>query len=678
MPLLSVTNIRKAYGTRVILEGVSMSLEAGERIGLVGRNGQGKSTLLRIMGGVDRPDQGEVALAKGRRAGYLHQDPKLDPDETLRGAAEGAFAELHELHRRLNALYDAMGDADGPAMDRLLMQQADLEKGIEALGGYAIDHKVDAALHGVGFEDAQFPIKVAKLSGGQKGRLALARLLLEEPDILLLDEPTNHLDIRARLWLEDFLRNEFKGAVVIVSHDRRLLDHVVTRIVEVEHARLIDYPGNYAKFRELREYRRLTQLREFEKQQTRFKQEEEFIRKYKAGQRAKQAQGRLSRLDREKEGALERPMDIGEMRLNLPPAPRSGDMVVSARGLSKQYTNEEGLRKVLFNDLDLSITRGERWAILGPNGAGKTTLVRTLLGEVKPDAGTSRLGASLRVGYFTQEHSHLPMDMPIFRYLQRIVQDENQGKEMSEQQARDLAGAFLFSGGEQERPLGELSGGERSRAVLAGLLASAKNLLILDEPTNHLDIPSAERLEEVLSSEGGYEGTLILITHDRALMDAVCDRLIVLDGAGNAEIFTGNYSEWERKRSERERSKNAEEDAKRAERERQEKARRAAEEAKAAADRAKAAQKQAPKSNADAVWVTLKGRRHRLDRITVQEIEALIEEHETRIRAIDALLADPTVWKDPAKGNALTVERDGHAAALEPLEMEWGRRAEVG
>ncbi len=672
MPLLSCTNIKKSYGTRVILGGVSMSLEAGERIGLVGRNGQGKSTLLRILAGVDKPDEGDTALAKGRRTGYLHQDPKLDPDETLRGAAEAAFAELHELHGRLNATYDQMGEASAD-LDRLLKQQAELEKRIEALGGYAIDHKIDAALHGVGFEDAQFPIKVGKLSGGQKGRLSLANLLLEEPDILLLDEPTNHLDIRARLWLEDFLRNEFKGAVVLVSHDRRLLDHVVTRIVEVEHGRLIDYPGNYEKFRELRVFRRTTQLREYEKQQTRFKQEEEFIRKYKAGQRAKQAQGRLSRLDREKEGALERPMEISSLRLELPPAPRTGDMVVSVRGLSKRYTNDEGLEKVLFHDFDLTISRGERWAILGPNGAGKTTMVRTMLGEIKADSGAVRLGTNLRPGYFKQEHSHLPMETSVYRYLQQVAREENEGREMSEQAARDLAGAFLFSGGQQDRPLGELSGGERSRAVLAGLLASAKNLLILDEPTNHLDIPSAERLEEVLSEEGGYEGTLILISHDRALIDATCDNLIVLDGAGNAEIFSGNYTEWHRKQSERARAKNEAEEAKKAERDRQERARRAAEEAKQHQQRAKTQ----ARSNGDVVWVTLNGRKHRVDRITMEEIEALIEQHETRIRAIDAELGDPAVWKDAAKSATLASEREEHVAALEPLEMEWGRRAEM-
>ncbi len=670
MPLLSCTNIKKSYGTRVILGGVSMSLEAGERIGLVGRNGQGKSTLLRILAGVDKPDEGDTALAKGRRTGYLHQDPRLDPEETLRGAAEAAFAELHDLHGRLNAIYDQMG-APGADIDKLLKQQADIERRIDALGGYAIDHKIDAALHGVGFDDAQFPIKVGKLSGGQKGRLSLAKLLLEEPDILLLDEPTNHLDIRARLWLEDFLRNEFKGAVVLVSHDRRLLDHVVTRIVEVEHGRLIDYPGNYEKFRELRVFRRTTQLREYEKQQTRFKQEEEYIRKYKAGQRAKQAQGRLSRLDREKEGALERPMEISSLRLELPPAPRTGDMVLSVRGLSKRYTNDEGLEKVLFHDFDLTISRGERWAILGPNGAGKTTMVKTMLGEIKPDAGAVRLGTNLRPGYFKQEHSHLPMETSVYRYLQQIVRDENEGREMSEQAARDLAGAFLFSGGQQDRPLGELSGGERARAVIAGLLASAKNLLILDEPTNHLDIPSAERLEEALSADGGYEGTLILISHDRALIDATCDNLIVLDGAGNAEIFAGNYTEWQRKQTERAREKQAEDDAKKAEREKQERARRAAEEAKQQRAKSQA------KSNGEAVWVMLKGRKHRVDRITMEEIEALIEQHETQIRAVDAKLADPEVWKDAAKSAALTAEREELVAALEPIEMEWGRRAEM-
>ena len=285
-----------------------------------------------------------------------------------------------------------------------------------------------------------------------------------------------------------------------------------------------------------------------------------------------------------------------------------------------------------------------------------------------------RLGTNLRPGYFRQEHSHLPMDTAVYRYLQKIVRDENPGQEMSEQAARDLAGAFLFSGAQQDRPLGELSGGERSRAVLAGLLASAKNLLILDEPTNHLDIPSAERLEEALSPEGGgYEGTLILISHDRALIDATCDHLIVLDGAGNAEVFTGNYTEWTRKQAERAKAAQAEDDARKAEREKQERAKRAAEEAKSQQQRAKAA----AQTNGDAVWVMLNGRKCRVDRITMEEIESLIEKHETRIRAIDAQMGDPEVWRDASESASLSAERDELTAALEPLELEWGRRAEL-
>lgn len=696
MPLLAATNIRKNYGVDVILEGVSLSLEAGERIGLVGRNGQGKSTLMKILAGLMPPDSGDVGLARGRRAGYLHQDPMLNPDESVRDAAEGAFDELHRLHEEQHRLFDEMAAADhstpaGAAeTDRLMKRHADLERRIEALGGYAIDHTIDAALHGVGLTDAEFPLKVRSLSGGQKGRLALARLLLEAPDLLLLDEPTNHLDIAGRLWLEGFLLREFRGAVLLVTHDRRLLQNVVTRIVEVEQGRLIDYPGSYSAFREIRGQRRLTQMRAYEKQQDKFRAEEAYIRKYKAGQRAKQAKGRESRLDREKEqNTLERPMELAALRLQLPPAPRSGDVVVAARGLSKSYPNQDGSTRVLFDAFDVVIGRGERWGIIGPNGAGKTTLVRAMLGELKPDAGSVKIGSNVIPGYYRQTHEGVDMALQVFRYLQKMVLKENPGKEWSEQQARDLAGAFLFSGDEQEKELGVLSGGERSRAVLAGLLASAKNLLILDEPTNHLDISSAERLEDALGrpasvkeeaaaageeveddADGAFEGTLILISHDRALIDATCDRLIVLDGAGGAEIFLGNYSRWLARDQERSREKR-DADARAADaQERAVKQKRAAEETR------KKSAPSAPSGGASGAGGKQRGMRSSLERLTVEQIEQKIEAAQARIRQIDESLADPSVWRDAKKSNKLGDERAALLAELEPLEFEWASRAE--
>jgi len=676
MPVATAVNIKHAYADDVILDAATLAIEPGERIGLVGRNGAGKSTLLKILAGLISPDGGEVQTQKNARLGYLRQDPDLAPDETLRDAAEGAFAELHDLHQQLHQVFEEMASAEGDDLDRLLRRQESLERRIEAAGGYAIDHKIDATLHGLGFTDKQFGVRCKDLSGGQRARLALARLLLEAPDVLLLDEPTNHLDIDGRLWLEEFLAEQYDGAVVLISHDRYLLDRVVSRIAEVEQGRLIDYPGNYQAFRKIRYERRLTQARAFEKQQTKFRQQEEYIRRYKTGQRAKEARGRQSKLDREKQGALEKPMELETFRFQLPSAPRTGDLVASAQGVSKAYdavdprTGEIVGEKVLFRDLDVQIGRAERWGIIGPNGAGKSTLVRTLLGEAEPDAGQVRLGANVLVGHFRQTSEGLDPDRQVYRAIQDEIRRENPDASMSEQQARDLAGAFLFSGDEQDKPVHVLSGGEKSRVRLAGLLASARNLLVLDEPTNHLDIPSAERLEEALTADpkqGGYDGAMILISHDRALLDAACEHLIILDGEGGAEVFHGNYTMWRDRQAARAAQRREAEDAARAEQARQQKERRRkAEEEKAAARAAENAKK--PGGN----------KARLIARMSVEKLESEIERLENRIKQIDAELADPDVWRDGKKAGGLSEERAKLLGELEPLEFEWSSRAEAG
>lgn len=645
---------------------------------MVGRNGTGKSTLLKILAGVIPCERGSVNLQRGCRAGYLHQDPNLDPNDTLHDAAERAFDHIHQLHEQMHAIYDQMATVQGDDLDRLMRKQADLEAKLEAAGGYAIEHKIGEVLHGLGFTDSQFELKVSQLSGGQRGRLALGRLLLENPDILLLDEPTNHLDIDGRLWLEDFLKNEFKGAVLMVSHDRYLLDNVVERIVEVEQGRLIDYPGNYEKFRELRVERRTVMLRAYEAQQGKFKKEEEYIRRYKAGQRAKQAQGRLKRLDREKDtNTLERPMEIDAFSIRLPKAPRSGDVVVSMREATKQYAREDGTIKTLFKDLSLTITRGERWGIIGPNGAGKSTMVRCMLGETQIDSGKVQMGSSLITGYYRQTHEGLELDQTVTRYLQGVILKEAPQAAMSEQAARDLAGAFLFSGEDQEKMLRYMSGGERSRAVLAGLLASAKNLLILDEPTNHLDIESAERLEDAMCMEGGFEGTLLLISHDRALIDATCDGVIVLDGEGNAEVFLGNYTEWHEKKVARDKEAARQEAELKARRDESQRKQREADERKKQ-EAAKSSQvKQTKAPNASKGPSAGKGPSlNALERMNTDKLEAKIEQLETKIKQLDAELANPDTWRDHGKMTKLTDQRNAAAAELEPLEFEWSRRAE--
>ncbi|MBX3362642.1 MAG: ABC-F family ATP-binding cassette domain-containing protein [Phycisphaeraceae bacterium] len=676
MALLAVTNLMHSYGDHTILEGVSLSIEAGDRIGIVGRNGAGKSTLLRCITGEIRPDSGTISLQRGARAGYLQQDPRLDPDETLRQSAEGAFKALHDVHKELDRVYEQMGSAEGPALDRLLKQQVALEQQMESLGGYSIGHRIDATLHGLGFTDAQFEIPVKSLSGGQRGRLALARLLLEGPDLLMLDEPTNHLDIDGRMWLERFLREEYKGAVVMISHDRYLLDAVVKRIIEVEDCRLIDYPGNYAAFREIRAQRRLTQLRAYEKQQDRFRKEEEYIRRFKAGQRARQAKGRESRLEREKEDrTLERPMELDSFRLALPRAERTGDVVLSARGLSKSYESSDGSTRHLFTNLDISIARGERWAIVGPNGAGKTTLVRCLLGELEPDAGTRRTGSNVKPGYYRQTHDHMEMDVPVWRFLQNAILKETQGKPWSEQQARDLAGAFLFTGKEQEKELRVLSGGERSRAALAALLASAKNLLVLDEPTNHLDILASERLEEALrkpaedGDDVGFDGTLVLISHDRALIDATCDHLLILDGSGSAEVFVGSFSEWYSRRLANQRQ--AQQDAEDRERQRAEQERKRKEaEQRDQARQAASVRAPAPKRGNDSGSA-----KNRHSWLSVDQLETRMGEIQAKLEDLEMMLADPAVWTDVAKSKSLTEERNRARTELEELEEAWLKKS---
>jgi len=379
------------------------------------------------------------------------------------------------------------------------------------------------------------------------------------------------------------------------------------------------------------------------------------------------------KLDREKATALEKPMELSTLRLSLPKAPRSGDQVITSRQLGKRYDNidhvtgeridGEAAQKVLFHDLDITISRGERWGIIGPNGAGKTTLARCMLGEQKPDEGFTKIGSNVFVGHFKQTSEGVDPELSVYRHIQREVKRNTDGQvELSEQQARDLAGAFLFSGNEQDKEMLVLSGGEKSRCRLAALIASAKNLLVLDEPTNHLDIPSAERLEEALSIEGGYAGTVILISHDRALIDTVCDHVIALDGEGNAEVVIGNYTDWRRKRGERQRDAQALLDAEREAQRRKEKQRRAQIEAQKA--------KQAkPKSSSD-------NKQRMLERLTVEQLESKIEEIENRIGETDAALADPDVWRDGKKMDRLSGERRKLVEELEPLEFEWSRRAE--
>ncbi len=648
MSLLSLTNVHCAYGAHVVLDSATLSVEPGEKIGLVGRNGSGKTTLMRILLGELAADSGLRQCRRGATVGYLRQELHFDPRETLFDVAEGAFDQLHRLHHELREVFEAMASAQGAELERLMNRQARLEAEMDTAGGYAVNHRIEAALHGLQFSDEQFTLKTSALSGGQTARLGLARLLLESPDLLLLDEPTNHLDIDGRRWLEDFLAEEYRGAVVLVSHDRWLLDRIVGRIVEVERGVVRSYPGNYSSYVEQRTQHRLTEARTYEKQLDRVRSEEAFIRRYRAGQRAKQAKGRESRLERfVRDELMERPVELDVVKMQLPEAARSGDQVIVAQGLTKAYGD-----LVLFEDFDLTVTRGERIGIIGPNGVGKTTLVRCLLGEIPPDRGSSRLGSQLRIGYYHQKPPVLDPSTAVWRYLQSVtVPIEGKGR-VSEQQARDLAGAFLFSGAEQDKCISGLSGGEMSRMRLAGLVAGAHNLLVLDEPTNHLDIPSAERLEQALSPESGWGHTLLVITHDRALLEALCDRLIVFDGRGGREgvrLHLGRYSSLPAPAAARPEAQEA-----------------APQKDKPRAAAAVAAGARPAKPGAGGAMAAL----------SLTKIEASIESLQQKIGEIDRQLLDPRVYSDGPRSRKLQAERGELERKLEPLEEEWARRAQ--
>ncbi len=680
MALLSVANLVFSFGDRAILDGVNLTVDAGQHVGLVGRNGCGKSTLLKMIaahGGTPglpaglKPESGQIQLARGASAGYLYQDHDLDMGRTLREEAGHAFAELKDLHQQLEDTAHAMGTAEGQKLDDLLKRYETLEERMEASGGYAVDHRIDETLHGLGLTDAMFGIRCGDLSGGQKGRLALAKLLLSEPDILLLDEPTNHLDIAGREWLEGFL-STYLGAVVLISHDRWLLDRVVTKIYELEAGQMVEYPGNYAKFRALRTERIEDQRRAFEKQQTKIKSEQNFIDRYRAGQRSKQAQGREKRLERfKRDHLLEPPVELDVMKLNFSPKSRGNDVVAEAESLGVTHDND-GVEKQLFSDFNLSLKRGQRLGIIGPNGAGKSTFVRCLLGQQQTTTGQGKLGSQIDVGYFTQTHEHLDLNQTIVEYLRAFTPNE------LEQEARDLAGAFLFSGYEQDKPMSVLSGGERARAVLAGLVNSGHNLLVLDEPTNHLDIPSAERLEETLrtyttqqqaySTAGNqsFAGTMILITHDRMLLEELADELLVFDGQGGVTHFLGTYSEYHEQQTGHPASPRLPASTQVSN------TSTPAGSSSLQSPRSRSQNKPASNSNSKK---TKKNKGKSSNQMSQEKLESEIERLEARLHEIDFALMDPDIFNDGEKVKKLQTERTSVQETLKPLEREWAGRA---
>ncbi len=534
MPIVSAIQVGKSFGAERVFAGVSFQIDEQDRIGLVGPNGVGKSTLLNLLAGRGEPDEGTIARNRSLRIGYLTQHTDFHPRNTLREEMLTVFAEVQAWERELNELAlqlaaTSTGD-NNAAHEELLQRYDELQTRFEHASGYTFEHRVSQVLDGLGFTHEQQESPIMNLSSGQQTRTALGKLLLQEPDLLLLDEPTNHLDLVALEWLETYLA-EWKHAMVVVAHDRYFLDKIVSRTIEMAFGRIEEYPGNYTRYLHLREERMERRLREYEAQQEHIARTEEFIRRYKAGQRSREARGRqklLNRLER-----VERPRDFPEMHFEFSPVVDSGQVVLSTQKLAVGYVNPGSEPTVLVHVADLELLRGDRVGLLGPNGSGKTTLLRTIIGELPPTSGYVYPGHNVRIGYYSQTHSRL-------NARHTVVDEIRQVSALSEEGARSFLGRFLFTGDDVFKPIGALSGGERSRVALALLTLQGSNFLVLDEPTNHLDLQSRQLLEEVL---GEFEGTLLFVSHDRYFIDTLATKVWVIED-GVLIPYWGNYTDY--------------------------------------------------------------------------------------------------------------------------------------
>ena len=529
--LFRLTEITKAYGAQEVLRAVTFQINPGEHVGLVGRNGAGKTTILRLITGAETPDNGEIERLRGFRYGALAQQVDFRGEQTVIDSALEVFEKLSALETKMRELEHAMTENSGAELDRVMHEYSEAQQAYEHDGGFSYHARAEAVLLGLGFTKDEFGRRAENLSGGEKNRLGLARLLLLEPDILLLDEPTNHLDVEAVEWLEEFLSN-YKSAYLIISHDRFFLDHTVNRVLDLENGRVESYRGNYSAYLVEREERRERRQRAYEQQQEMIARTEDFIRRNIAGQKTKQAKSRRNFLERMER--LENASGAETTNFKLKPAARTGDQVLVLDKLAIGFPS-----KTLASNLSLLLQRGERLGIIGGNGAGKTTLLRTILGAQQPLDGELRWGTGVNIGYYDQRLLTVDERNTVIEELRGVASSAVPDGEL-----RGFLGRFLFTGDDVFKPVTALSGGEKGRLALAKLIYSRVNVLALDEPTNHLDIASCEALEDALND---FDGTIITVSHDRYFLDRVATQILVLKKEGGekgVEYFNGGYSEF--------------------------------------------------------------------------------------------------------------------------------------
>jgi len=532
--VIALSRISKQYGKQVLFVDAGFQLNPGEKVGLVGPNGSGKTTIFRMIAGEEFPDEGEVSIPKKLTVGYFRQDVEEMSGRSVLDEAILGSGRVGDLHHELEQLNHAMADpARQDEMDRILARFGEVQEEYEHLGGYALEAQAREVLHGLGFDDERIDGDVGALSGGWKMRVAMARVLLGQPDVLLMDEPTNHLDIESIIWLEEFLQSR-SGALLMTSHDREFMNRVVTKIAEIDDGEITVYSGNYDFYDRERAIRETNREAAYARQQAMLAKEQRFIERFAAhAAKAAQVQSRVKALDKIEKIELPKKRRVVKFDFRMPP--RSGDQVAVLEGVTKTYGS-----RTVHDHLNLIIRRGERWCVMGKNGAGKSTLLKMVAGQLAPDDGEVKLGASLKMGYFAQQSLEvLDPDLTIEEQLRKDFPDESIGA------LRNLAGAFQFSGDEIDKKIRALSGGEKTRLVMARMLLNPPNFLVLDEPTNHLDLATKEMLLESLKD---FEGTMLFVSHDRAFLRALSNRVLELGGESGRDaqphLYPGSYIEY--------------------------------------------------------------------------------------------------------------------------------------
>ena len=532
--MISFTRISKQYGRQILFVDASFQLNPGEKVGLVGPNGSGKTTIFRMIVGEESPDEGDVSVPRKMTVGYFRQDVEEMAGRSVLDEAIAGSGRLGDLHHELEALQRALADPDQAGdMERILARFGEVQEEYEHLGGYALESQAREVLHGLGFDDEQIDGDVGALSGGWKMRVAMARALLGKPDVLLMDEPTNHLDIESILWLEAFITS-LPGALLMTSHDRDFMNRIVSRVAEIDDGEITTYSGNYDFYERERALREANREAAHARQQAMLAKEQRFIDRFAShAAKAAQVQSRVKALDKIEKITL--PKQRRVVQFNLQPPPRSGDDVAILEGIDKRYGS-----RVIYDGLNLNVRRGERWAVMGRNGAGKTTLLRLIAGALEPDAGSVRIGASVKMGYFAQQALQI-LD-PKLTVEEQMIKDFPQE---SIGALRTLLGAFQFPGDETDKPIRALSGGERTRLVLARMLLHPPNFLVLDEPTNHLDLATKEML---IAALGDFEGTMIFVSHDRSFLRGLGSRVLELGGESGTDsqplVYPGSYVDY--------------------------------------------------------------------------------------------------------------------------------------